>query len=657
MTQEDWLASTEQTLESVIKLCKSEESATTTLQKIQAEEAVSVNKISKRRHRCIKDTKSATRSVDCKYCGRRHTARKESCKAFGKICNFCKAENHFEAVCLKKEAGAHASTHAIAGETIDHESIDQITTQSSSQKVFARLVLLDSGAKAKFQVDSGSTVNILRRDMLPQGVPITADKTILTSWTNDVQTVLGTARIMVRNPKNNKKYKVTFHIVDEERSLILGLRASVAMDMITINQGNINAMNTGGQIDILKEIPGAFNDKLGSLPGVQHLKVAEEVRPHASPVRRVPHAIHTEVKAELDAMVKKRVFEAVDTPTPWESNMVVAKKPNGKLRICIGPQRLNEALQKESYLMPTLEDVLPQFKNARLFSVVDLKAGYWHVNLAEKSSLLTCMNTLFGHYKWLRLLFSLKVSSEIFQKQLHRALQGVDGVVCVADDIVVIGCGSDDVEARINHDARMRLLLERCGDLGIKLTPDKVQLCQKSLKFLGHIVTDKGLLPDPMKIKSMAEMKEPQNEKELKRFLGFLQYLSKFLTNLAEIAVCLREANDKGIWNWTKAQSKAFLEAKALIAAEQVMLKYCDRKKELTVQCDASDKAIGETLLQDDQPFEFSSRALRDAETRYAIIEKEILAIVWAIERYHQYTYGRHTTVLSDHRCLQRIML
>ncbi|XP_067939677.1 uncharacterized protein [Watersipora subatra] len=136
------------------------------------------------------------------------------------------------------------------------------------------------------------------------------------------------------------------------------------MGIITINQGNINSMNTGGHIDILKEFSGAFDDKFGSLLGVQRLKVAEEVRPHASLVHRMPHAIQTKVKAELDAMVKKSVMEAVDTTTPWESNMVVAKMPNGKQKICIDPQRLNEALQRESHLMPTLKDVLPQFKNA-----------------------------------------------------------------------------------------------------------------------------------------------------------------------------------------------------------------------------------------------------------------------------------------------------
>lgn len=660
-TRRKLLASSEQTLEAITKLCKSEERATTTLRKIQADETVSVNAVYNNRgfRRTSERKHDNSKTVDCKYCGRIHPHKKEACKAFGKICNYCKGSNHFETVCMKKKAaeGRQASTHLITSGDSDHESIDQITSSTSAKKIMTRLIVVKSALEIKFQVDSGSTVNILRHDMLPQGTPIVQDGTVLTSWTNDSQTSMGTAKVMVRNPTNNKKYKVLFHVVSENRTPILGLRASIAMGMITINQENINTIASDGSLDIVKEFPSVFDGELGDLPGIQKLQISSNAKPHASPVRRVPHAIHSEVKTELEKMVEKGIITPVDTPTPWESNMVVAKKSNGTLRICIDPQRLNEALQRESYLMPTLDDVLPQFKYARLFSVVDLKSGYWHVKLDDESAALTCMNTPFGRYRWLRMPFGLKVSSEIFQKQLHRALWDVEGVVCVADDIVVIGCGLTNEDAMASHDSRMRALLKRCEELNIKLNPEKIQLRQKSIKFLGHIVTDQGLLPDPMKIHSVAEMKEPQNEKELRSFLGFVQYLSKFLYNLAPIAVCLREATKGETWNWTEAQSKAFAKAKALITAEPVMLQYYDPTKELTVHCDASDKSIGAALLQNDQPLEFSSRSLKDAETRYAPIEKELLAVVWAVERYHQYTYGRHTTVLSDHKPLERIML
>lgn len=249
------------------------------------------------------------------------------------------------------------------------------------------------------------------------------------------------------------------------------------------------------------------------------------------------------------------------------------------------------------------------------------------------------MNTPFGPYRWLRMLFGQKVSSEIFQKQLHQALHVVEGVVCVADDIV-LGCGLNDKEARSGHVLRMRVLLKRCEDLHIKLHPEEVQLRKKFIKFLGHMMIDQGLLPYPINIFSAAKMKDSQNEKELKSFFGCIQYLSKFLENLAPIAVCLREATKGEAWNWTEAQSKAFTMPKALVTAEPVVLQYYDPSKELTVHFDASDKSIEAALLQNGQPLESSSRSPKDAETRYGVIEKEFLAVGWAVRRDHQlYTW------------------
>ena len=148
----------------------------------------------------------------------------------------------------------------------------------------------------------------------------------------------------------------------------------------------------------------------------------------------------------------------------------------------------------------------------------------------------------------------------------------------------------------------MRALLNWCGELHIKQNPEKIQLRQKSIKFFRHIVTDKGLPPDPMKVHSVDKMKKPQDEKKL-----FLQYLSKFLYDLLTNCHCLRETTIEESWNWTEAQNKAFEKVKALVTADLVMLQYYDPTKELTVHCDASDRSIRDALLQNDQPLKLSA--------------------------------------------------
>ena len=123
------------------------------------------------------------------------------------------------------------------------------------------------------------------------------------------------------------------------------------------------------------------------------------------------------------------------------SNVVVARKKNGDLRICIDPHALNKALKRERYQLPTLDDILPELSKARIFSTIDLKSGYWHVSLDEASSLLTIFSTPYGRYRWLRMPFGCNVSSEIFQKKLQQATEGLEGVHCVADYIMLYGVG------------------------------------------------------------------------------------------------------------------------------------------------------------------------------------------------------------------------
>ena len=346
----------------------------------------------------------------------------------------------------------------------------------------------------------------------------------------------------------------------------------------------------------------------------------------------VPVALREPLKSELNKLQTMNVIAQVEEPTDWVSNVVVARKKNGDLRICIDPHALNNALKRERYQLPTLEDILPELSKARVFSTIDLKSGYWHVSLDEASSLLTTFSTPYGRYRWLRMLFGCNVSSEIFQKKLQQAIEGH----CVAYDIMLYGVGCTDDEAIADHDTKLQALLHRCRDVGIRLNKSKIKLWQKSLTFLGHLVTDKGLKPDPEKVKAIEAMPPPTDMEGVQRLNGFVNYLAKFLPKLSETMEPIRQLMRNDVpWNWAAAQQRAFEDVKKLVTNVPI-LSYYDSKKPVMIQCDASEKGLGAALLQEGQPIAFASRALTDTETRYAQIEKEMLAIVFAAEKFDQ---------------------
>ncbi|XP_064120727.1 uncharacterized protein K02A2.6-like [Macrobrachium nipponense] len=198
--------------------------------------------------------------------------------------------------------------------------------------------------------------------------------------------------------------------------------------------------------------------------------------------------------------------------------MVVAEKKNKDLRICIDPQALNKSLKREHHPTPVIDDILPQLTKAKVFSSSDLANGYWHCVLDEKSSFLTTFQTPFGHYRWLRLPFGLNVSGEIFQKQLLLNLENLDGVVCIADDVIIYGVGETYEEAVKVHDSKIIKFLERCQAKGIKLNKSKAVLRKSEIAFLGYEITSKGLMPDPKKVEAILNMKPPTDVTGVKEF-------------------------------------------------------------------------------------------------------------------------------------------
>ena len=584
---------------------------------------------------------------NCNFCGKKHLADMTECPAYGKKCKICDRPNHFAACCKAKKMVQYLH------EQRDEDSQSQYSQSESEQVAWlgavheggnrtVRAKMMVNDCEILFDLDSGAEVNTIRQQyVLEDQVKPTSLK--LTMWNKSSEKPLGETTLEVLNPRSGETSAVDFVVVPNHLNCLLGISAVQHMNLVTINRGNFNL----GAVSSTRDI--------GDL-GEVHLYTADDVQPRALPARTVPIALRERVKTELDRMSDLGIIEKVDTPTEWVSQMAVVEKSDGSLRICIDPQSLNVALKREHFKLPTFDDVLPQLTDAKIFSRLDVQSAFWHVRLDEESSLLTTMATPFGRYKWKRLPFGLKVSSEIFQKRLLQGLEGLEGVLCVADDIVVVGRGDTLQSAKQDHDKNLKALQERCVKEHIKLNDKKSNIEKSSITFMGHVVSDKGISPDPAKVEAVRNMPIPTDAEGVRRICGFFQYLARFLPNLADDLKPLRKLTHDGVpWNWTKECDEALLKVKSKVT-ESPVLAYYDPAKELTVQVDSSEGGIGAALLQDGRPIEFASRTMTPTETRYAQIEKECLAVVFGLERFDQYTYGREVTIQNDHKPLSSIL-
>ena len=220
----------------------------------------------------------------------------------------------------------------------------------------------------------------------------------------------------------------------------------------------------------------------------------------------------------------------------------------------------------------------------------------------------------------------------------------------IVDDLLV--WGKDDEE----HDARLEQVLRRAREVNLKFNAKKCKIKQEEVPYVGHVLSKDGLKADPEKIRAVKEMKPPANTKELKTFLGFIQYLGKFMPNMASESAPLRELLEKNVaWHWDHLQEESFQKLKQTASSTPV-LGYYDPSKLLCLSVDASSNGLGAVLLQGEKPLAYASRALTPTQQRYAQIEKETLANVYGVQKFHQYIYGRTTDVETDHKPLQYIL-
>ena len=390
--------------------------------------------------------------------------------------------------------------------------------------------------------------------------------------------------------KGNKK-TLQFHILNSKFSQsILSLLGAISLKILSDKKD----LQIDG-IDLsVSNILTMFNKVflgIGKVNTECKIVLSDEVLPKISAARKIPIDIRENVKNKLIEMESQNIIEKIDTPTDWVHPIVTVAKPNGDVRICMDPRKLNEYIKREHFQIPDFEDLFSKLANSKVYSLLDASSAFLQVPLDKQSSDLCTIATPFGRYKYLRMPFGISNAPEVFQRIITNILDGLSGVIAYFDDILVFGSDINE------HNNNLKKVLQRISDSGLTLNKDKSKFAMTEVKFLGHVINSSGIKVDDSKVKAITNISTPKNKTELQRFLGMITYLGKFLPNLSQKTYPLRKLLcNKNVWLWDTEQETCFNYLKDLVTTTPV-LSYFNPCKDIVLSVDSSQYGMGAVLL------------------------------------------------------------
>lgn len=425
-----------------------------------------------------------------------------------------------------------------------------------------------------------------------------------------------------------------------------------------LNLEELNKEERGSIINLVVRFPYQFHlpgDKLSKTTGFEHrIPTINDIPINVRQYRHPPH-LREEIQRQVDNLLENDIVEESDSP--YNSPVwIVPKKPdsegNKRWRLVIDFRALNEKTIASAYPLPNITEILDQLGQSKYFSTLDLAQGFHQVPIDPRDAPKTAFSTPFHHLQYKRMAMGLKGAPASFQFLMDKILSGLQGIELFVymDDIVVYANSLKE------HDEKMKRLFGRLKTAGLTLQPEKCLFLRKEVAYLGHIISEEGVKPDPKKTQAVSEFPRPKTRKNIKQFLGLVGYYRRFVPDFAKIAKPLSQLLKREIrFLWGDSQERAFQTLKNILCTEP-LLQYPKFDEPFLVTSDASDFAIGSVLSQGiigrDLPIAYTSRVLTDAELNYSTTEKELLAIIYAVKQFRPYLYGRKFTLITDHRAL-----
>uniref|UniRef100_A0A224YP72 RNA-directed DNA polymerase n=1 Tax=Rhipicephalus zambeziensis TaxID=60191 RepID=A0A224YP72_9ACAR len=596
----------------------------------------------------------------CYRCGSsQHYANFPNCPARNRICSACGKRGHFRGVCRSSNVRTSQQNVAQVQDTAVTNTVTILNVDERSSHPSPLKISVQVGqVNIPFLVDTGATVSLLNLEDFKhyfQGTRLLDSYIVLQDYSKKCIPNVGYFSTNVRY--NDTTAAVTFYVTKEGSSLLYldAIRSlHITIDGATLSCSQVSSTeNRRIPSNAPSEFHHLFTQELGLVKGYMHeVKRRPGIQPVAAKLRRLPFLLQQQVSDELSRLEKSGVIERVSA-SDWVSPLVVVKKKNGSLRLCVDLREPNKAIVVDGFPLPHIEELLQQLTGAVYFSKLDLASAYHQVNLSEPSRDLTTFVTHDGLFRFRRVCFGLASAPAVFQKMMSDILKDCSGVLCYLDDILVWG------RTRAEHDANLQVVLSRISNTGMKLN-DKCVFAVQQIQFLGHNVSARGLSPLESKVHAIVNAPAPADCKSLHSFLGLAGYYSKFIPHYADVVEPLRSMLRKGqTFNWSNEANSAFNIIKEVLAANPVIQLF-DEKLPIVITTDASNIGLGAVFQQrkGDQlvTIAFASRTLSPAERRYSAGEREALACLFACEKWHVYLWGRHFTLRTDHQALVTLL-